>query len=116
VESTLSSRYRVRQRPEFLRIQGQGDRVRGRHLTLFVLPNDLEVTRLGIIATRRLGGATSRNRSKRVIREIFRLNRGEHAGFNLDIVVLPRPGFSEKTFDILQADYLNTLRRYARSK
>lgn len=116
MESTLSSRDRVRQRSDFLRIQGQGDRVPGRYLTLFVLPNDLEVTRLGIIATRRLGGATRRNRSKRMIREIFRLNKGEHEGFNWDIIVLPRPGFSDKTFDVLQADYLNTLRRYARSK
>ena len=116
MENTLSSRDRVRQRSEFLRIQEQGGRVRGRHLTLFVLPNDFEVTRLGIIATRRLGGAIRRNRSKRMIREMFRRNKSEYEGFALDIVVLPRPGFSDKTFNVLQTDYLNTLRRYARSK
>ena len=109
---TLTRRERLRRRPEFLRVQHRGVRTRGRYLTLFALANDQDVTRLGVIATRRLGNATTRNRSKRLVREIFRLNKGR-AG--LDLVVLPRPGFSGVAFQTLQADYRATLQRFERT-
>jgi ribonuclease P protein component len=81
-----------------------------------VLPNKLDINRLGIVATRRIGGATCRNRSKRIVREIYRLNKNQHDGLTVDIVVMPRPGFSDIPINILQTDYLSTLRRYAQSK
>ena len=109
----LTRRERLRRRPEFLKAQQRGTRTRGRYLTLFVLPNSLDVSRLGVIATRRLGGATRRNRSKRLAREIFRLNKGRPG---LDIVVMPRPGFSDAPFLTLEADYRTALQRYERSQ
>lgn len=108
---TLTRRERVRRRPEFLRVQHGGVRTRGRYLTLFALPNDQDVSRLGVIATRRLGNAATRNRSKRLVRELFRLNKSR-AG--VDLVVLPRPGFAATAFTILQADYRSALNRYER--
>ncbi len=74
MDRALTRRERLRRRPEFLKVQQRGVRTRGRYVTLFILPNDLDVSRLGIIATRRLGGSTRRNRSTRLVREIFRLN------------------------------------------
>ena len=103
---------RLRRRPEYLTVQRTGARTRGRYLTLFVLPNRREVSRLGVIATRRMGGAVRRNRYKRLAREIFRLNKGPR-GF--DIVMLPHRGFGAAPFLALQADYRLTLRRGQRS-
>ena len=94
-------------------MQNGGVRTRGRYLTLFVLPNDLDVSRLGITATRRLGGATRRNRSKRLVREIFRLNKTRPG---LDIVVMPRPGFSDARFASLEADYRRALEHHDRGR
>ena len=112
----LTRQERIRRRPEFLRVQQQGVRSKGRYLTLFVLPNDLHVTRLGIIATRRLGHAVVRNRAKRLVREIFRVNKAKAGPTSLDIVVMPRPGFSDVPIDAIQSDYRSTLRRYDRSR
>ena len=92
-------------------MQRTGVRTRGRHLTLFVLPNGRDVTRLGVIATRRMGGAVCRNRSKRRARELFRT--GSRGG-GLDIVVLPHRGFNDAPFPALQADYRTTLWRAQR--
>lgn len=108
----LTRRERLQRRPEFLAVQRQGFRTRGRYLTLFVLPNRRDVSRLGVIATRRMGGAVRRNRHKRLARELFRLNKGP-GGF--DIVVLPHRTFSDAPFLTLQADYRSTLRRGQRS-
>ena len=90
-------------------MQQKGARTRGRYMTLFVLRNELGVSRLGIIATRRLGGATRRNRSKRLVRELFRQNKSRSG---LDIVVMPRPGFSDVPFATLEADYRTALQRH----
>ena len=110
---TLTRRERIRRRPEFLKVQQTGVRIRGRFQTLFVLPNQRGLSRLGIIATRRLlGDAVRRNRSKRLIREIFRLNKGRPG---LDLVVLPRSGFFDVPFAALQADYCFILRRFEKS-
>ena len=108
----LTRRERLRRRPEFLTAQRNGVRRRGRYLTLFVLPNRRDVSRLGVIATRRMGGAVRRNRYKRLARELFRLNKGP-GGF--DVVVLPHRGFGAAPFLALQADYRSTLRRGQRS-
>lgn len=109
---TLSRRERLRQRREFLRVQRTGLRSRGRYLTLLGLPNGLDVTRLGVVASRRLGKAFRRNRSRRLVRELFRLDK-RRAGF--DLVVLPRPELCDAPFAVLQADYRNALRRFERS-
>ena len=42
----------------------------------------------------------------------FRLNKGRPG---LDIVVMPRPGFSDAPFLTLEADYRTALQRYERS-
>jgi len=60
-------RDRLRRRQEFLKVQRNGAKILGRHLTLFTIQNGLDRSRFGIIATRRVGGATRRNRSKRIM-------------------------------------------------
>ena len=105
---TLTREERIRRRPEFLHIQQRGVWTRGRYMTLIGLPNTRTLSRLGIVAPRRLGKAVRRNRSKRRVREFFRHNKPV-AGF--DLVVLPRPEFLDAPFAVLLDDYRRTLRR-----
>ena len=53
--------------------------------------NNLEVTRLGLSVSRKVGNAVVRNRWKRLIREAFRVQRLE-LPLGLDLVVRPRKG------------------------
>jgi len=101
----------IRRRADFKQIYEQGNRIRGRYSTVFTLPNSLPFGRLGIAATRKLGGAVDRNRAKRLIREVFRLNKIA-PGF--DVVVVPKRELLNATLSTLEEDYRHNLARSLR--
>jgi ribonuclease P protein component len=116
----LGPRVRLRARGEFSLVQQQGRRVATTYMTVLALPNDLDRDRLGIIASRRLGGAVVRNRAKRRIRARFRHQhpdtiaaRGLRA---LDLVVIPRRELVSAPHAILAADFAGVLGRLDRAR
>jgi len=88
-------------------------RVHGRFATVFVLANNLGVGRLGIAATKKLGGSVQRNRAKRLIREVFRHN---NIAPGFDVVVVPKREMLDATLTVLEADYRNSLERRFRPR
>lgn len=83
----------------FDRIFTQGRRVSGQEVLLWTLRRreSAPPVRLGVIVSRKLGGAVQRTRIKRLIRESFRLNKHRFQG-GLDVVVYPRPGCQWKNY------------------
>lgn len=82
---------RIRVRSDFQAVQGRGRKVHTAHYLMMVLPRSDERTRLGLTVTKKIGTAVERNRVKRVLREVFRLNRSLFpSGF--DIVVIAKSG------------------------
>ena len=108
---SLSAAERIRRRPEFERVYGNGARVHGRFMTLVVLQNGGAASRLGVAATRKLGGAVVRNRAKRLAREVFRRQK---VAAGLDVVVIPRREMLDAPLPGLEADYRAALERGGR--
>ena len=102
---------RVRRRAEYLQVYDRGIKLHGRFFTLFRFKTSLETGRLGIAATRKLGGAVARNRAKRLIREVFRRNKLA-PGF--DIVIVPRRELLEASLIALETEFRSMLERSAR--
>ena len=102
---------RLRRRADYQQVYERGARVHGRLLTLFTLSNELPVGRLGIAATRKLGGAVQRNRAKRLIREVFRRNKLA-PGF--DVVVVPKRELLDASLTALETEFRHTLERSLR--
>ena len=110
IAQTLRPAERIRKRPEFERVYNQGLKAPGRFMTLFLLRNGSSVSRLGIVATRKLGGAVQRNRAKRLAREIFRRHKPPSG---LDLVVIPRREFLIVERASLEAEYQSIVSRRA---
>lgn len=75
------------------------------YVLLLACKNDLNHPRLGlVIGKKNVKLAVQRNRLKRQIREIFRLN--QHLIPNYDVVVIARRGFSEVPNDELRKQFI----------
>jgi ribonuclease P protein component len=80
-------------------------------MTCFALPNELGSPRLGIAASRKIGNAVTRNRAKRLVRELFRDTKPLKG---IDIVVIPRREMVDAVWRNIQDDYRAAIQRVAR--
>ena len=80
------------------------------NLVLYARKNRLEENRVGITVGKKLGKAHVRNRARRRIREVYRLNE-EKFQPGWDIVVVARSRAVEVPFDKLTKSYLTLAKR-----
>jgi ribonuclease P protein component len=107
-DSTFSPAERIRRRADFQAVYNRGVKIHGRYCTIFMLARPDAAGRLGVAATRKLGGAVVRNRAKRLIREVFRRNKIAN-GF--DVVVIPKRDLLDASLTVLEAEYRTIVER-----
>ena len=98
----------VRKRAKFELIYQTGFKRSGRLMTLFIKERESGVARLGIAATRKMGGAVERNRAKRVVREVFRHHKPAGA---IDVVVIPRRELLDASYERVETEFRSLLQR-----
>ena len=89
----------------FRRLYQKGNQAGNRYLVLYVRKNRTRENRVGITTGKKLGHAVTRNRVRRRLREIYRLNEDRFVP-GYDIVVVARSQAVNATYAQLQDSYL----------
>ena len=94
---SLQRRHRLKKSAEFQRVRALKQSWAHPLLVLYAAPNGLEITRVGISTSKRIGKAVVRNRVKRLIRESTRkllplLSPGR------DLVFVARPNAADASY------------------
>ena len=102
---------RIKQGRDFARARQEGQRcVCGCMIANWrMLPAD-GATRLGLVVSRKVGGAVVRSRARRLLRESFRLHQYELAR-PVDLVLVARHSIARLCLGGVEKDFLTTMRR-----
>ncbi len=107
--------FRLTDRPQYRRCYSRGRRFFTPSFILFVLPTSEAQWRLGIAASKKVGKAVDRNRIKRLVREVFRVNQ-QRIDLQADIVVVVKKSapISTLNFHRVQGELLYVLDKAGR--
>ncbi len=81
--------YSLKNYNEFKIVYENGKSYANRYLVMYVYPNNMEINRLGISVSKKVGNSIIRHRVTRLVRESYRLNK-HRFNSGLDIVVVAR--------------------------
>ena len=94
---------RLRANCDFQRVRREGRTWSHPLIVLIARANDLNQTRVGIAASKRVGSAVARNRAKRRLREAIR-QAGPTLALGWDVLLVARPGLPKAGWpDVTQA-------------
>ena len=102
---------RLKLRREFQRVSSRGTRVGRPGLVLQVLAGTEAPLRVGFTATKKIGNAVIRNRTKRRLREAARLLLGHDAPKGYDLVLIGRDATATRDFRTLLGDLRGALKQ-----
>lgn len=88
--ATFPKAARLLRRPEFIRLSAGRPGFSGPAFLVIWQINQTGFPRLGITASRKVGGAVVRNRVKRQVREYFRLHRHRLPAVDIHVIVRTR--------------------------
>ena len=98
---------RIRKGGEFAAVLKRGRRRSCPYFSLHILSTPSRSrARLGIIASRRVGGAVVRNRAKRLLREAFR-RHGSQLPVGVDLVAVARSSIAKARLEDIERAFRN---------
>lgn len=102
---------RLAQNRDFLRVRQQGDRlVQGCLIANWNRLPDGARPKLGVVTSKKIGGAIARSRARRLLRESFRLHQHQFT-LPVELILVARNSIAGKTFADVEKDFLAALNR-----
>lgn len=102
---------RLAQNRDFTRVRQKGERlVLGCLIANWHRLPEGKSPKLGVVTSKKIGGAVIRNRARRLLRESFRLHQHEISP-PVELVLVARNSIAGKGFAEVEKDFLAALRR-----
>ncbi|ANS76420.1 ribonuclease P protein component [Paenibacillus yonginensis] len=107
----MHKKLRLRNRADFGRVYRNGKSFANRQLVVYWSRRpEVEQFRLGISVSKKIGNAVVRNRMRRLIKEIVRLNQDKLIS-QVDIIFIVRKGATEMGYAELEKSVLHAFRK-----
>ncbi|MBC8590883.1 ribonuclease P protein component [Wansuia hejianensis] len=104
----MEKQYRLRKNMEFKKVYDCGKNYWNRNLIMYVKTNNLDKTRVGYTITKKIGNSVVRNKIRRRMKEIYRLNfHNIKEGY--DIVFIPKKNVVNMSYDQLENSFLHIM-------
>ena len=104
----MEKRIRLRSNQDYKKVYARGKSYLNRNFTLIVKSNVLDHARVGFSITKKMGNAVTRNRLKRRLREMIRLNQ-KRLVKPMDIIVIPRQNTLDMDYKKLESQLRHVL-------
>jgi ribonuclease P protein component len=101
---------RIVRSKDYRDIYKAGKKIHSKRFILFVRKSSIEHSRLGLTVSRKVGGSVSRNRVKRLFREVFRRSIGKIPN-QLDIVVNAKSSCIAVNYIELRNEFLDLMQK-----
>lgn len=102
----MNARYTVKRNSDFRRLYSKGKSAVSPCMVVYCLKNRDGLSRCGFTVSTKLGNAVTRNRIRRRLREIYRLNSGKLSP-GKDIIVVGRSKSASADYSVLENDFLS---------
>ena len=106
----MDKEYRLRTNEDFIKIYRNGKNYWNRNLILYVKKNGLKHSRIGFSITKKIGNSVVRNRTRRRMKEICRLNF-VNIKQEYDIIFIPKKNVVDITYLELENAMLHLLKK-----
>lgn len=107
----MQRQYRLAKRKDFNKVYRLGKSAANRQFVVYLLKNPQTAKmRVGVSASKKLGGAVVRNRLRRRIKEIIRLN-ADHIVPGYDLVIIARKPIVDMDYKEMEKSLLHALKQ-----
>lgn len=110
----LTQAQRLERSWEFERARKEGERVVKGCLILNWRSagnaQDKQVSRVGVVTSRKIGNAVMRSRARRLLREVFRRHQHDFVR-SFDLVLVARQSIAEKDYAQVERDFISAARQ-----
>jgi ribonuclease P protein component len=106
----LKKLFRISNSQEYNNTYKNGLKIPGKYLIAYIMINNLGINRFGIVASKKVGNAVIRNRSRRRIRAIAE-SSGEHLQPGYDIVIIARQSIVATDYNRLEKDFYTVMKK-----
>ncbi len=100
----------LKKNKEYRHVYSRGKSFADRSLVIYYLSNDLGFCRIGFTVSKKIGNAVTRNRVRRLLKEVCRLNSNVFTG-GADLVLVARRGIVDLGYRQIEDNLLRLTKK-----